>query len=98
MDTKEDVAVKIEKDTNDYLNQLEKTVPEHKEQVIASTIQINNFTFKYHAYCRLSSNWSIWLLMSHRKSIPIFSFWNSSTKFKQLVYNIKFIFDNKKKI
>lgn len=42
MDTKEDVAVKIEKDTNDYLNQLEKTVPEHKEQVIASTIQINN--------------------------------------------------------
>lgn len=40
MDTKEDVVAQIEKDTNVYLDQLEKTVQEHKEQVNASTTQI----------------------------------------------------------
>lgn len=40
MDTKEDVVVQIEKDTNVYLDQLEKTVQEHKEKVNVSITQI----------------------------------------------------------
>lgn len=44
MDTKEDVVAQIEKDTNIYLDQLEKTVSEHKEQVIALTTQITSMS------------------------------------------------------
>lgn len=40
MDTKEDVVAQIEKDTNVYLDQLEKTVQEHKEKVNVSITQI----------------------------------------------------------